>query len=111
MMTALPHHPRPLARVVGDVGRPRPTGEVCVLFDPGRAVVWLHGAIDQTIADDLADAAADLVDAGLPVSIQARWVTSCDATALRLVTRLVAAGLPVQVSDPDGQLARALTPR
>jgi hypothetical protein len=85
----------------------RPYGEVCVLLDPGRAVVWLHGAIDRALADDLADAEADLLAARLPVTIEARSVTSCDAVALGLVARLLSAGLSVEVRDPDGRL----TPR
>jgi len=84
-----------------------PYGEVCVLLDPGRAVVWLHGVIDESLADDLADAATDLLHAGLPVTIEARSVTSADAVALRLVTHLLEAGLPVEIHDPSGRL----TPR
>ncbi|HKG49777.1 MAG TPA: hypothetical protein VKB14_05020 [Actinomycetales bacterium] len=84
-----------------------PYGEVCVLLDPGRAVVWLHGVIDESLADDLADAATDLLQAGLPVRIEARSVSSADAVALRLVTQLLEAGLPVEIHDPSGRL----TPR
>jgi len=86
-------------------------GEVCVLLDPDQAVVWLHGAIEEPLADDLAEAAADLVRAGLPVRIEARSVTSCDAVGLGLVTRLLQAGLPVEVRDPDGRLSPRSTPR
>jgi hypothetical protein len=85
-----------------------PNGEVCVLLDPDGAVVWLHGQVDRGLADDLADAAADLLDAGLPVTIQAAPLTACDDTALLLVSRLLSAGLPVRLVDPDGVLTRAL---
>jgi len=84
-----------------------PYGEVCVLLDPGRAVVWLHGVIDESLADDLAEAATDLLQAKLPVTIEARSVTSADAVALNLVTQLLEAGLPVEIHDPSGRL----TPR
>jgi hypothetical protein len=81
-----------------------PYGEVCVLLDPGRAVVWLHGAIDESLVDDLADALTDLLQARLPVTIEARSVTSADAVALRLVTQLLEAGLSVDIHDPSGRL-------
>jgi len=81
---------------------------VCVLLDHDRAVVWLHGVIDGALAEDLAEAATDLVDAGLPVLIHTNAVTSCDATALALLAGLMAAGLPVQVRDPEEQLTGAL---
>jgi len=81
---------------------------VCVLLDPGRALVWLHGAIDSDLAEDLVDAATDLVEAGLPVTIQAAAITSCDGTALELYGRLVTAELPVRIIDPTGRLRRAL---
>jgi hypothetical protein len=85
-----------------------PGGEVCVLLDPGLALVWLHGDVDGDLAADLAEAATDLLDAGLPVTVHAAGVTSCDRTALVLVGRLVAAGLPVRIVDPAGHLTRAL---
>jgi len=81
-----------------------------VLFDPDRAVVWLHGVIDAELADDLADAAADLVEAGLPVTVRGSAITSCDGTALQLVGRLATAGLPVRIVDPGGHLRHALRP-
>jgi hypothetical protein len=90
------------------VPSPPPRGEVCVLLDPGQALVWLHGAIDSDLADDLVDAATDLVDAGLPVTIRGAAITSCDGTVLQLVGRLVTAGLPVRIVDPTGRLRRAL---
>ena len=83
-------------------------GEVCVLLDPGRAVVWLHGCIDAELADDLLDAAGDLVEAGLPVTVHAGAMTACDGTVRELVDRLLVAGLPVRMVDPDGVLSRAL---
>jgi len=81
---------------------------VCVLLDPDCAVVWLHGEIDDDLTHDLADAAADLVAAGLPVTIHAAPLTACDSTALLLVSRLLSAGLPVRLVDPSGLLTRAL---
>jgi hypothetical protein len=106
-ISTLPVRARPVLSLVPPLQPAPPYGEVCVLLDPGRAVVWLHGAIDQALADDLADAEADLLAARLPVTIEARSVTSCDAVALALITRLLAAGLPVEVRDPNGRL----TPR
>jgi hypothetical protein len=96
---------RPALRLVEPLAA---RGEVCVLLDPDAALVWLHGVIDADLADDLADAAADLVEAGLPVTIRAAAITSCDGTALQLVGRLVTAGLPVRVIDPAGHLRGAL---
>ena len=99
---------RPVLTVVAEPEPATPRGEVCVLLDQHRAVVWLHGAIDGALAEDLAEAGNDLVDAGLPVLIHTRAVTSCDATAVGLVARLISAGLPVQVCGPEGPLAEAL---
>jgi hypothetical protein len=104
-ITDLSEHSRPTLRLVPTTSA---RGEVCVLLDPDRALVWLHGVIDADLAGDLADAAADLVEAGLPVTIRGAAVTKCDGTALELVGRLVTAGLPVRVVDPEGHLNRAL---
>ena len=79
-----------------------------MLLDPGQALVWLHGAIDSDLAEDLVDAATDLVEAGLPVTIRASAITSCDSTALELIRRLVTAELPIRIVDPTGRLHRAL---
>ena len=107
--TDLSVRPRPTLRLVPSTTAATSVhGEVCVLLDPDRALVWLHGVIDADLADDLADAAADLVEAALPVTIRGSAITSCDATALELVGPLVAAGLPVRVVDPVGHLRRAL---
>jgi hypothetical protein len=95
-------------RLVPDAGPSVPRGEVCVLIDPDRAVVWLHGEVDGALRDDLVDAGVDLVDAALPVTIHAAPLTACDDTALLLVSRLLSAGLPVRLVDPDGVLTRAL---
>jgi hypothetical protein len=99
---------RPRLRLVPEVCPVEPSGEVCVLIDPDRSVVWLHGEVDAGLADDLADAAADLVDVGLPVTIEASHLVACDETALVLVSRLLSAGLPIRLLDPDGTLTRAL---
>jgi hypothetical protein len=101
---------RPSRRLhlVRGAGAVPPRGEVCVLLDPDCAVVWLHGEIDDDLTDDLGDAAADLVAAGLPVTIHAAPLTACDSTALLLVSRLLSAGLPVRLVDPSGLLTRAL---
>jgi hypothetical protein len=107
--TDLSEHSRPTLRLVPNTSAPTSArGEVCVLLDPDRALVWLHGVIDADLADDLVEAAADLVEAGLPVTIRGSAITSCDGTALQLVGRLVAAGLPVRIIDPAGHLRRAL---
>jgi hypothetical protein len=97
-----------LLHLVPDVCPGGPSGEVCVLIDPDRAVVWLHGELDAGLADDLADAATDLVDVGLPVTIEASHLVTCDETALLLVSRLLGAGLPLRLLDPSGTLTRAL---
>ena len=94
--------------LVPDAGPLPPRGEVCVLLDADRAVVWLHGEVDEDLTGDLAEAAADLVDAGLPVTIHAAPLTACDGTALELVSRLLSAGLPVRLADPSGLLTQAL---
>jgi hypothetical protein len=68
----------------------------------------LHGELDGALAEEVADAATDLVEAGLPVTIHAEPLTACDDTALLLVSDLLSAGLPVQLVDPRGLLTRAL---
>jgi hypothetical protein len=105
LIADLTMHSRPVLRLVP----PTPArGEVCVLLDPDEALVWLHGVIDDDLADDLADAATDLVTAGLPVTIRGAAITSCDGVVLELVERLSSAGLPVRIVDPTGQLRRVL---
>jgi ABC-type transporter Mla MlaB component len=83
-------------------------GEVCVLLYADEAVVWLHGEIDLAVREELDETVHDLVQANLPVRVDASRVTFADSAAVYFLGRLFRAGLSVRVHDPADHLSLLL---
>lgn len=89
-----------------DIGVPH--GEAVALVEIDHVVVWLHGDIDVTMADELRQLSSDLSDLRLPVVLDASRITFCDSAGLSFVLRLMSSGLQVALRDPSEALRLVL---
>ncbi len=93
---------RVVAGPVPDIGIPH--GEAVALVEADHVVVWLHGDIDTTLADELSQLLDDLDELHLPVVLDGSHVTFCDSAGLRFVLRLMSSGLQVTLRQPSEAL-------
>ncbi len=83
-------------------------GEVVALVEHDHVEVWLHGEIDDQVADELAGLLRDLRDLRLPVVVDGSNVTLCASAGLRFVQRLMVGALPVTLRRPSPAMRLAL---
>ncbi|PFG41310.1 STAS domain-containing protein [Georgenia soli] len=63
-------------------------GLVSVLTSPARVRIVLAGPVDASLSDELATAAREAADAGVPVDVDTRTVTFMDSTVIAAIAHL-----------------------
>jgi anti-anti-sigma regulatory factor len=84
-----------------------PAGSVLTSIELGRAVVWLRGEIDLTLAADLAELARHARDLGPHVVLEVSRMTFCDATLINFIAA-ISAQVAVTVRRPPRLLVDLL---
>jgi anti-anti-sigma regulatory factor len=77
-----------------------PAGSVLTSIELGRAVVWLRGEIDLTLAAELAELAGHARDLGPHVVLEVSRMTFCDSTLVNFIAA-ISAQVAVTVRRPS----------
>jgi anti-anti-sigma regulatory factor len=84
-----------------------PEGSILTSIEPGRAIVWLAGRIDCSLADDFAELCAHARELGPHLVVEVTRMTFCDSTLTNFLAA-VSRETAVTVRRPSSRLAQAL---
>jgi hypothetical protein len=83
------------------------TGSVLTSVEPGRAIVWLAGRIDSSLADDFAELRAHVRELGPHLVVEVSRMTFSDDTLTNFLAA-ISREMAVTVRRPSARLANVL---